>query len=69
MKKFLIKNLCDTPRDYPLISGKSIYLGAGKSATDHTEVAEEDISQAIKKACSKGFLLIEEKQEEKEVSE
>ena len=59
MKECLIRNLCDGPRDYPLKSGSSIYLGSKGRATGILRVGTEDISEAIRLAESKGLLLIE----------
>ncbi len=56
MRECLIKNLCDGPRDYPMSSGSSIYLGVkGK-----TIIPAEEVSEAMRLAESKGLLLIED---------
>ena len=59
MKECLIRNLCDGPRDYPLKSGSSIYLGSKGRTTGILRVGTEEISEAIRLAESKGLLLIE----------
>ena len=64
MKEYLLRNLCDGPRDYPLRSGGSIYFGSKGRSTGITKIAEEEISEAIKAAESKGLLAIEEMPEE-----
>ena len=60
MKGFLIRNLCDGPRDYPLSNGESIYLGSRGRSTGITKIEGDLISEALKHAEHKGLLLIEE---------
>ena len=60
MKECLIRNLCDGPRDYPLRDGTSIYLGSKSRSTGIARVPEENISESLRVAESKGLLLIEE---------
>ena len=69
MKECIIRNLCDGPRDYPLESGSSIYLGSKGRSTGIRRVRTEDISEAIRLAESKGLLMIEEIPEEEASSE
>lgn len=55
MNEFLVKNLSNGPRDYPMTNGESLYLGTrGK-----TIINEAQISQAMRNAEHKGLLLIE----------
>lgn len=67
MKECLIRNLCDGPRDYPLIDGSSIYLGAKRSATGVARVNVDKVSEALRVAEDKGLVHIEELPAEKEV--
>ena len=56
MKEYLIKNLSDGPRDYPLKDGSSIYLGLKGVA----KVQEEKLSEALRLAEEKGLIQMEE---------
>ena len=60
MKEFLIRNLCDGPRDYPLSNGESIYLGSRGRSTGITQVKGDLISEALRLAEHKGLVIIEE---------
>ena len=60
MKEFFVRNLCDSPRDYPLNNGESIYLGSRGRSTGIIRVTEANISEALRAAERKGLVLIEE---------
>ena len=60
MKECLIRNLSDGPRDYPLADGSSVYLGSKSRSTGIAKIQTDNISEALRLAESKGFLLIEE---------
>ena len=60
MEECLIKNLCDSPRDYPLKDGSSIYLGCKGRSSGTRRLSFENISEAIRVAERKGLLAIEE---------
>lgn len=68
MKECLIKNLSDSPCDYPLNDGSSIYFGSKGRSSGILRLTCEKISEAIRVAEHKGLLLIEEIADE-EVSE
>lgn len=56
VKRYLVRNLADGPRDYPLANGESIYL-----EPKHGEFVPEDlISKALKTAKKKGLVEINE---------
>ena len=60
MKNFLIRNLCNGPRDYPLKDGSSIYIGAKGRSTGVQVIKEKDISEVITLAAKKNLISIEE---------
>jgi len=62
MKNFVIKNLTDNPRDYPLSNGEGLFLGC----RGVVEVSEDLISKALRLAEHKGLVSIEEIKEEAE---
>ena len=64
MKEYLIRNLCDSPCDYPLNDGSSIYFGSKRHSTSVLRLPFEKISEAIRVAERKGLLAIEEMPEE-----
>ena len=56
MKNFVIKNLTDNPRDYPLNNGESLFLGC----RGVIEISEDLISKALRLAEHKGLISIDE---------
>lgn len=54
----LIRNLADGPRDYPLKSGKSIYLPPRGKPAHWEEVPEEEFSEALMNAEEKGTIQV-----------
>lgn len=62
MKNFVIKNLTDNPRDYPLNNGESLFLGC----RGRVEISEDLISKALRLAEHKGLVSIDEIREEAE---
>ena len=75
MEECLIRNLSDSPCDYPLkdgssiyFSSKGIYFGSKGRSSGILRIPCEKISEAIRVAEHKGLLAIEEISEE-EVSE
>ena len=59
---YLIRNLADGPRDYPLSNGESVYLEPRGSVN----VAESLISDAIRVAAKKSLIEVEQKDKGKE---
>ena len=68
MEECLIRNLSDSPCDYPLNDGSSIYFGSKGCSSGTLRLPCKKISEAIRVAEHKGLLAIEEISEE-EVSE
>ena len=64
MQECLIRNLCDSPRDYPKNDGSSIYLGSKGRSTGIARLPIDEVSEAIRVAERKGLLIIEEIQDE-----
>ena len=51
--KYLITNLSNGPRDYPLKGGSSIYLKARSKKAGSVEVDGDKVSDALKLAAKK----------------
>ena len=64
MQECLIRNLCDSPRDYPKHNGSSIYLGSKGRSTGIARLPIDEVSEAMRAAERKGLLMIEEISEE-----
>ncbi len=60
MSSCLIRNLLNTPCDYPKSDGSSVYLGSKGRASGIVHLQEGDISKAMREAERKGILVIEE---------
>ena len=60
MQECLIRNLCDSPRDYPKNNGSSVYLGSKGRSTGIARLPIDEVSEAMRAAERKGLLTIEE---------
>lgn len=60
MSECIMRNLCDSPRDYPKNDGSSVYLGSKGRSTGIARLPIDEISEAMRAAERKGFLMIEE---------
>ena len=58
--KYLITNLSNGPRDYPLKGGSSIYLKARSKKAGSVEVDGDKVSDALKLAAKKKLIKIQE---------
>lgn len=63
MKFYLIKNLSNGPRDYPLSDSSSIYLKARSKTSGFVKIKEELMSEALRLAAKKKVIKIEEVEE------
>lgn len=63
MKFYVIKNLSNGPRDYPLSDGSSIYLKARSKNSGSVKIKEELMSNALQLAAKKKVIKIEEVEE------
>ena len=59
-KSYLIKNLSNGPRDYPLKDGSSIYLKARSKNAGSVKIDEANMSDALELAAKKKLIKIEE---------
>jgi len=60
MKYYLITNLSNGPRDYPLKDGSSIYLKARSKKSGSVRVDEDNMSNALKLAEKKKLIKVQE---------